>query len=131
MFALRRVLRRCIVDMKYREEKAKLEIDPFDHPAAEYESDKPTTGTPEQVEAWPRRKLKELYIHTLEFLKELPEDAGYRILVEELTRFRLKVIETTEDYREIEKTIGYGQVEDLIEAAKNEIILIGLMKRKI
>jgi ETC complex I subunit conserved region len=128
MLMLRRVLCRFKIDMKYREEKAKLEIDPFDHPAFENEADKKNTGTTSQVEAWPRRKLKELYIHTLEFLKDIPEDSGYRIVIEELTRFRLKVVENHQDHSEIEKKIGYGQLEELIEAANNEIFLIGLMK---
>lgn len=128
MFILRRVLRRSVVDMKYRESKSKLETDPFDHPAFDTEATRTNTGEPSQVEIWPRRKLKELYIHTLEILKELPEDAGYRILVEEMTRFRLKTVESNEDHAQIEKIIGFGMMEELIHAAKNEILLIGLMK---
>ena len=116
--------------MRYREAKAQKELDPYDHPGFETEADKQNTGFPAQVEAWPRRKLKELYVHTLEYLKELPEDFGYRIIMEELTRFRLKVVESVEDHTEIEKKIGYGVMEDLIEAAKNEVFLIGIMKRK-
>lgn len=131
MFILRRVLQRGVVNMKYREAKAALEKDPFDHPAYDTESTKPNTGDAIQVEVWPRRKLKELYMYTLEYLKELPEDAGYRILIEEMTRFRLKVVETQESHEEIEKKIGYGQMEELILAAKNEITLIGIMKSKL
>jgi hypothetical protein len=116
--------------MKYREEKARLEKDPFDHPAYEIEATRSNTGDNVQVEMWPRRKLKELYVHTLEILKDLPEDAGYRILVEELTRFRLKVVEDNNDLIEIEKKINFGIMEELIEAATNEITLIGLMKSK-
>ena len=127
---IRRILVRSVVDLRYREGKAKTELDPFDHPSFDTESTKPNTGDPNQVEAWPRRKLKELYIQTLEFLKDIPEDAGYRIVVEEMTRFRLKVVENLTDHSEIEKKIGYGQMEDLIDAAKQEITLIGIMKRK-
>lgn len=127
---LRRILQRGVVDMKFRETKAKLETDPFDHPAYDTESTKQNTGDAIQVEIWPRRKLKELYVYTLEYLKDLPEDAGYRIIVEELTRFRLKVVESTEDHSEIEQKIGYGYMEELIEAAKNEITLIGIMKHE-
>lgn len=128
MFVLSRVMRRTFVDMKFREGKAKLETDPFDHPAYDTEATRTNTGDVVQVELWPRRKLKELYIHTLEILKELPEDAGYRIMIEEMTRFRLKTVESSLDHSEIEKKIGFGIMEELIEAAKNEITLIGLMK---
>ena len=127
---LRRILTRSIVDMKYREAKSRTEIDPFDHPGYQTEATKPNAGDLLQVELWPRRKLKELYVYTLEYIKELPEDFGYRIIMEELMRFRLKVVETIEDHSEIEKKIGYGSVEDLIDAAKSEIYLIDIMKSK-
>jgi len=125
-----RPVRAMKVDPKNRERKARLEIDPYDNPMAERESSKPNTGTLIPVEPWPRRKLKELYLFTLEFLKELPEDFGYRVLVEEMTRFRLKVVEEIEDIPTIEKNIGFGQVEDLIKQAQTEIKLIEFMKRK-
>jgi hypothetical protein len=128
MFLISRVIRRTFADMRYRESKAKLEIDPLDHPAYETEATRTNTEDVVQVELWPRRKLKELYIHTLEILKDIPEDAGYRIIVEEMTRFRLKTVESSLDHFEIEKKIGFGIMEELIEAAKNEIILVGLMK---
>ena len=119
---------RFSTDNRARERKSRLESDPFDNPFAELETTRVNTGTSSQVELWPRRKLKELYLHTLEFLKELPDDYGYRILIEELTRFRLKVVEDNEDLATIEKLIGHGIAEELIEQAQDEITLLQHMK---
>lgn len=118
------------IDYKNREKRAKIEDDPFDHKAFDWESYKQNSGAPRQVEPWPRRKLKELYLFTLEFLKEFPEEWGYRTFTEELSRFRLKVVEETEDITEIEKKIGFGDVEDLIEAATKEIKLLEIFKHE-
>ena len=69
-----------------RERLARLEIDPFDHPFSENESAKISTTINMPVEPWPKRKLKELYMLILDGLKEIPADAGYRKLTEELVR---------------------------------------------
>ena len=44
----------------------------------------------------------------------MPEDFGYRVFTEEITRFRLKVVENQLDLGVIEDRIGYGTVDDLI-----------------
>lgn len=66
----------------------------------------------------------------LDLLKDIPEDSGYRKMVEELTRFRLKVVEKHEDVYEIEEKLNYGPVEHLIEAAENELTMIGIVKKE-
>jgi hypothetical protein len=100
-----------------RERKARIELDPFDNPYLDRESIKPGMDEPLQPEPWPRRKLKELYVIALELFKDIPEDDNYRKLMEELTRYRLKVVEENEDVYTIENTINFGPVEHLIEAA--------------
>jgi len=61
---------------------------------------------------------------TLEAIKQVPPTAGYRVAVEQVTNYRLKVVNQNEDLTTIEKTIGTGQMEELIEQAKGELELI-------
>lgn len=110
--------------------RAKLEADAFDNPYLDTENSRPSLRTMQYQEPFPRRKLKELYITALDRLKDLPASANYRIFMEELTRYRLKVVEDNESIDAIEETIGYGKVDDLIKAANNELTCIEHMKRR-
>ncbi|KAL2550538.1 putative NADH dehydrogenase [ubiquinone] 1 alpha subcomplex subunit 5 [Forsythia ovata] len=74
-----------------------------------------------------REVLIGLYTKTLEEIKGVPEDEGYRKAVESFTRHRLKVCREEEDWEAIEKSIGCGQVEELIEEAQDELKLVGHM----
>ncbi|KAI3471173.1 hypothetical protein Pfo_027836 [Paulownia fortunei] len=74
-----------------------------------------------------REVLIGLYTKTLEEIKAVPEDEGYRKAVESFTRHRLKVCREEEDWEAIEKKLGCGQVEELIEEAQDELKLIGHM----
>lgn len=58
----------------------------------------------------------------------IPEDAGYRKVVEEVYEAQLKVIEANEDVQAIERAIGRGQIEELYEVAKGELGLIPKMR---
>lgn len=74
-----------------------------------------------------REVLIELYSKTLKEIKAVPEDEGYRKAVESFTKQRLKVCQEEEDWELIEKKLGCGQVEELIEEARDELTLIGKM----
>ncbi|MCD7467991.1 hypothetical protein HAX54_005756 [Datura stramonium] len=74
-----------------------------------------------------REVLINLYRKTLEEIKAVPEDEGYRKAVESFTRHRLSVCQEEEDSEMIEKRLGCGQVEELIEEAQDELKLIGHM----
>ncbi|KAK9147386.1 hypothetical protein Scep_006143 [Stephania cephalantha] len=74
-----------------------------------------------------REVLISLYTKTLHEIKAVPEDEGYRKAVESFTRHRLKVCNEEEDWEAIEKRLGCGQVEELIEEAQDELTLIGKM----
>lgn len=74
-----------------------------------------------------REVLINLYRKTLEEIKAVPEDEGYRKAVETFTRHRLSVCQEEEDWEMIEKRLGCGQVEELIEEAQDELKLIGHM----
>ncbi|XP_051122882.1 probable NADH dehydrogenase [ubiquinone] 1 alpha subcomplex subunit 5, mitochondrial [Andrographis paniculata] len=74
-----------------------------------------------------REVLIGLYSKTLDEIKSVPEDEGYRKAVESFTRHRLQVCQEEEDWEAIEKRVGCGQVEELIEEAEDELKLIGFM----
>ncbi|GMH26821.1 hypothetical protein Nepgr_028664 [Nepenthes gracilis] len=74
-----------------------------------------------------REVLISLYTKTLREIQAVPEDEGYRKAVESFTRHRLKVCQEEEDWEMIEKRLGCGQVEELIEEAEDELKLIAKM----
>ncbi|PKA62398.1 putative NADH dehydrogenase [ubiquinone] 1 alpha subcomplex subunit 5, mitochondrial [Apostasia shenzhenica] len=74
-----------------------------------------------------RDVLISLYTKTLKEIQAVPENEGYRKAVESFTHHRLHVCQEEEDWETIEKRIGCGQVEELIEEARDELKLIGLM----
>eukprot|EP00002_Diphylleia_rotans_P013501 TRINITY_DN263_c0_g2_i1.p1 TRINITY_DN263_c0_g2~~TRINITY_DN263_c0_g2_i1.p1 ORF type:complete len:145 (+),score=47.69 TRINITY_DN263_c0_g2_i1:50-484(+) len=74
-----------------------------------------------------REVLINMYTHTLQIVKAIPAQADYRKAVEEFTTHRLEVVKSTEDIAEIESKINCGQVEELIEQAKDELELIPVM----
>ena len=74
-----------------------------------------------------REVLIGLYNKTLKEIQTVPEDEGYRKAVESFTRHRLKVCQEEHDWEAIEKSLGCGQVEELIEEAKDELKLIAKM----
>lgn len=53
---------------------------------------------------------------------------GYKFLSQELTRFRMKVVDENMSIRAIEEKIAFGMIEELIYAAHNELKLIRIMK---
>jgi len=73
-----------------------------------------------------REVLMNVYRQTLEEIKNsgIPEDAAYRKDVENLTKYRMGVIEKESDIDTIERTIGSGQIEELIRIAEDERVLI-------
>jgi len=68
--------------------------------------------------------LTNLYTQTLTALQGVPKDAEYRKVVEELTKSRLSVVQGTDDLLAIEKAVGCGQAEELIQQAEDELSLI-------
>ncbi|KAM0954520.1 putative NADH:ubiquinone reductase (H(+)-translocating) [Dioscorea sansibarensis] len=74
-----------------------------------------------------REVLISLYTKTLKEIQAVPEGEGYRKAVETFTKHRLQVCKEEEDWETIEKRIGCGQVEELIEEAQDELKLIAKM----
>ncbi|CAM6095098.1 unnamed protein product [Calypogeia fissa] len=89
---------------------------------------KESTGiTGLRVEPNAREVLIGLYNKTLDIVQTIPETAQYRKTVEEISRHRLKVVEESKDWEEIEAKLAAGQVEQIIEQAKDELLLIPKM----
>jgi len=79
------------------------------------------------VEPYPRMKLMKLYYLTLQELRSLPDVYGYKVVSQELTRFRMKIVDEYLSVRAIEDRIACGTVEELILQAHNEIKLLRIM----
>lgn len=77
----------------------------------------------------PHKELVKLYDRTLRNLQDLPKNSQYRTATEELIRERKKIVEETPNPEDIERKIGAGLCEELIEQAKHEITLISTMKK--
>ena len=73
------------------------------------------------------KKLKIFPINTV-INPLLINNTGYKFLSQELTRFRMKVIDENRSIRTIEEKIASGLVEELIYQAHNELKLIRIMK---
>ncbi|CAI5940664.1 unnamed protein product [Closterium sp. NIES-64] len=74
-----------------------------------------------------RQVLIGLYNQTLSAVQVIPQEAVYRQNVEALTRQRLAVCEEEQEAEQIEARVQCGQVEELIEQAKDELELIPKM----
>ena len=62
-----------------------------------------------------REILCGLYSKTLSLLQGFPKDAVYRQQVEQVTQQRLQIVQAESDLVSIEKKIGCGQVEELVD----------------
>ena len=52
----------------------------------------------------------------------------YRQSIEALTKDRIRIVESTEDTNAIEAQIGQGLVEEVIDAAEKELVLVEKIK---
>mmetsp|Transcript_21637 Transcript_21637/g.42496 ORF Transcript_21637/g.42496 Transcript_21637/m.42496 type:complete len:112 (+) Transcript_21637:133-468(+) len=75
-----------------------------------------------------RQVLIETYKETLDKLKTIPSGVPYRESMEQITNYRLSVVEKYEDEEQIEKEIDCGQIEELLLQAKDEIELMESLK---
>ena len=80
------------------------------------------------MEPFPRMKVMKLYYLILETLKELPEEYSYKLVIEENTRFRMRVVDENLSIRAIEEKIGAGLIEELIYQAHNEVKMLRILK---
>ncbi|CAG7854043.1 SubName: Full=Probable NADH-ubiquinone oxidoreductase {ECO:0000313/EMBL:CCA69565.1} [Serendipita indica DSM 11827] len=73
--------------------------------------------------------LKQTYNSTLAELKNLPATSSYRQAAEAITLSRLNIVESAQgDIRKVEQTIGGGQIEEILDAAQDELKLVEKQK---
>ncbi|KRZ70382.1 putative NADH dehydrogenase [ubiquinone] 1 alpha subcomplex subunit 5 [Trichinella papuae] len=87
-----------------------------------------TTGlTGLQVVQDPTKHLKIIYARILKSLQHMPETSEYRNSTTNVIMNRLNLIETEPDISKIEKSIGLGQIEEIILQAEYELKLVRTM----
>lgn len=77
----------------------------------------------------PHRELLKIYGKVLRGLSQLPKESQYRIATEQLIMERKSIIETTPNPEDVEKKIGQGLCEEMIEQASQELSLIETMDK--
>jgi NADH dehydrogenase (ubiquinone) 1 alpha subcomplex subunit 5 len=60
----------------------------------------------------------------LDAVSTIPSSAIYRVNVEKTTRYRLKIIQENDSVESIEAKLGVGQIEEILEQARDELELI-------
>lgn len=80
------------------------------------------------VEPMPRAKIMKISYNILNKLKEIPEDAMYRIYTEEKIKYIMKLTDEIEDVRALEEEFGHDSIEIFIYSLAKEIELVDYMK---
>ncbi|KAG8773601.1 hypothetical protein FRB91_010419 [Serendipita sp. 411] len=78
----------------------------------------------------PLPALKQTFNATLVELQTLPAASSYRQATEAITRSRLKIVEGAQgDIQKVEQAIGGGQIEEILDAAGDELKLVSTMSK--
>lgn len=77
----------------------------------------------------PHRELMKYYGKVTRALEKLPKDSKYRIATEEIINERRKIVESNPNHEDVEKKIGAGLCEELVEHAKLELQLVETMRK--
>ncbi|CAB3405741.1 unnamed protein product [Caenorhabditis bovis] len=73
------------------------------------------------VNEHPHRALTVVYGRILRALEQMPADAAYRKYTEQIVKQRLALVQAENDIQALEKKIGMGQIEEVIEQAELEL----------
>lgn len=76
----------------------------------------------------PHQELSRLYSRIMRALSKLPEESHYRKTTENFISQRKSILESTPNHEDVEKKIGGGLCEEMIEQAKLELKLIETMQ---
>jgi len=71
-----------------------------------------------------RENLLSISKNVLDAVKKIPATAAYRTTVEQWFNFITKTAQKHTDIKKIEDEIGLGQIEEVIEMAKDELELV-------
>ncbi|XKL58990.1 hypothetical protein PGB90_000006 [Kerria lacca] len=72
----------------------------------------------------PEHSLRVVYGKILRAIQKIPPGAAYRKYTEDLVKSRLQVVMDNKTVEEIENKINCGQIEELIQQAEYELILV-------
>nr|XP_033328208.1 NADH dehydrogenase [ubiquinone] 1 alpha subcomplex subunit 5 [Megalopta genalis] len=85
---------------------------------------KKTTGlTGLAVNPQARENLMKVYSQVLAALAILPQESAYRRNTEAIVKERNAIVQQNTNVADIENKIGYGQIEELLLQAQDELIL--------
>ena len=73
------------------------------------------------VNEHPHRSLTVVYSRILKALDQMPKDYAYRKFTEQIVKRRLALVQEENDIQQLEKKIGMGQIEEVIEQAEYEL----------
>ncbi|GMT23904.1 hypothetical protein PFISCL1PPCAC_15201, partial [Pristionchus fissidentatus] len=73
------------------------------------------------VNEHPHRSLTVVYSRILKALGQMPAGYAYRTFTEQIVKRRLALVQAETDIQELEKKIGMGQIEEVIEQAEYEL----------
>ncbi|XP_008568996.1 PREDICTED: NADH dehydrogenase [ubiquinone] 1 alpha subcomplex subunit 5 [Galeopterus variegatus] len=71
----------------------------------------------------PHEKLRILYTKILGILEQIPKNAAYRKYTEQIINERLGIVEAEPNVKKLEDQLQYGQIEEVILQAENELSL--------
>lgn len=77
----------------------------------------------------PKQELLKYYGKVLRGLSRLPQESKYRTMTEKIINERVKIVEDSEKPEDIEKRIGAGLCEELIEQARHELKCVETMQK--
>lgn len=80
------------------------------------------------VEPMPRAKIMKISYNIMNKLKEIPEEAMYRIYTEEKVKYIMKLTDEIDDIRTLEEEFGHDSIEMFIFSYAKEIELVDYMK---
>uniref|UniRef100_A0A0N4ZXB4 NADH dehydrogenase [ubiquinone] 1 alpha subcomplex subunit 5 n=1 Tax=Parastrongyloides trichosuri TaxID=131310 RepID=A0A0N4ZXB4_PARTI len=73
------------------------------------------------VVEYPHRSLKIVYDRILRTLEKIPVTSVYRTSTEQIVKNRLALVQEEPDIEKLEKKIGMGQIEEVLEQAEYEL----------
>lgn len=71
----------------------------------------------------PHHSLTVLYEKILSTLEKMPDQAAYKHHTKKLVEERYDLVKKVKDAQELEKRMNAGQIEEVIQAAENELFL--------
>ena len=82
-----------------------------------------------EIEPFPRARIMRLCYNLLEKMREIPEEAMYRMYTEEKLKVIMKIVDQVDDVQELEKALGTEAIELFISQLADEFELFDYLKQ--